>query len=83
MNDEAIAKLIDKMDVLIALTALGALQGKNQREQIEALSRTGLAPKAIAEVVGTSSNTVSVTLSQAKRGKKKSIVKAIRAKSNE
>jgi len=69
MADELLRELIRKIEVLVSLTAIGVLDGKNQREQIEALSRAGLGPKEISDLLGTSPNTVSVTLSQLKRAK--------------
>ena len=69
MNEAIIVELNRKMDMLIALTAIGVLADKTQKEQIEALNRAGLQPKEIAQLVGTSSNTVSVTLSQMKKAK--------------
>ena len=49
------------------LLALQLVDGKKQVDQIRLLSKAGLTPKQIAELLETSSNTVSVTLSQIRR----------------
>lgn len=64
--------LEEKMDTLIKLVACGLIADKSQREQIEMLSRIGLPPKEIAGLIGTTSNTVSVTLAGLRKTKKKS-----------
>jgi hypothetical protein len=43
--------------------AIGLPKEISQTKKIEILSSVGLAPKEIAEILGTTSNTVSVTLS--------------------
>ncbi len=45
------------------------IQGKQQNEAIKALSNAGLEPKEIADILGTSSNNVSVVLYQSKKKK--------------
>lgn len=47
-----------------------ATEGKNQREKIEILSKVGFQPKEIAELLSTTSNTVSVTLAEIRKKKK-------------
>jgi len=71
MDQDISTQLLRKMDILIGLTALAVLQGKPQRDQIEILSRAGLPPREIAGLVGTTSNTVRVTRSQAKKNSKR------------
>ena len=66
----------NKLDTLIRLIALLIIDGKPQNDQIRLLAQGGLYPKEIAEILGTTSNTVSVTLSQQKKdgiSKKKSV----------
>lgn len=53
----------DKLDTLIRLTAIAIVQGKKQREQVKLLSIAGMGPTEIAGLLGTSPNTVNVTLS--------------------
>ena len=58
--------------------AISVVDGKPQKEQIELLGKADLAPKDIAALIGTTRNTVSVTLSKMKKGKTKT--KAAKAK---
>ncbi|MGA2173333.1 MAG: hypothetical protein ABSG82_10055 [Sedimentisphaerales bacterium] len=66
-NDEVISRI----DKLIRLVATGLVIGKSQTEQVGLLSRAGLQPKEIADIVGTTPNTVRVTLSTARKQNKK------------
>lgn len=59
-----------KLDTLIRLTAIGLFGDKTQKEKIELLATAGLGAKEIAELLGTTPNTVSVTLSGLKQKKK-------------
>jgi len=53
-----------KLDILIRLTALNVVKGmETQKEQIATLSDAGFQPKKIADILRTTSNTVSVALS--------------------
>ena len=58
MTDEVVKKL----DVLIRLTAIGLCAEKSQREKIQILDSAGLPPRQIAEILGTTPNSVSVAL---------------------
>lgn len=61
------------MDSIIKIMSFILIKGLKQREQIALLDRVGLKPKDIADVLGTSSNTVRVALvalRRAKRGRK-------------
>lgn len=60
-----------KLDVLIRLIAMGLCAEKSQKEQIWILHSAGLQPKEIAEILGTTPNTVSVALSVLRREGKK------------
>jgi len=60
----------DKFDILIRLTAIGLVNGKKQREQIRLLSIAGMGPKEIADLIGTTPNTVNVTLSSLRKEKR-------------
>lgn len=68
MNNDVI---VEKLDRLISLTALSAIQGIARREQIELLSKAGFPPKEIASILSTTSNTISVELSAIRKGAKK------------
>jgi len=49
-------------EIQARLLGIIAVKGLPQTEQIAVLSRVGFTPKAIADVLGTSANTVRVTL---------------------
>jgi DNA-directed RNA polymerase specialized sigma24 family protein len=53
------------------LLALLLVTGKPQPEQISLLSAAGYTSSEIAQLIGTTRNTVSVTLSQRRKGKRK------------
>ncbi|MGE3366820.1 MAG: sigma factor-like helix-turn-helix DNA-binding protein [Rhizobiaceae bacterium] len=60
--------LAQKIDLLIRLQAHLAISGlSSQKEKILFLGRVGLAAKDIAEILGTTTNTVSVALSNARK----------------
>jgi len=69
MNDQVLLEVDESLKLLVRLTALNAIKGLSQREQISLLSQSGFSPKQIAELVGTSSNTVSVELSRSRKVK--------------
>ena len=71
--------ILSKLDTLLRVQTLVATRGMKQGEQIALLSRAGFQPKDIAELIGTTSNTVNVALSNMRRGKTKK-GKAIRAR---
>lgn len=60
----------DKLDTIMRLTAIALVHGKKQREQIKLLSLAGIGPKEIAGLLGTSPNTVNVTLSALRKDSK-------------
>lgn len=66
-----LAEVADKLDTLIRLTAIGLFGEKTQRERIELLSSAGLQPKEIADLLGTTPNTVNVALSGMRKKKRK------------
>lgn len=65
---EGIVAELRRISRLLAATSLRDL---NQREKIELLSTVGFPPKEIAELIGTTPNTVSVTLVKMKSRSKK------------
>ena len=67
MNGNNADDLGQKLDVLIRLIAVGLTEGKPRNDQIHLLAKTGLPPKEIAELLGTTANTVSVALYQKKK----------------
>jgi len=61
-------EIIEKLDLMVKLLALNVLNKSNsQKENIVQLAKFGVKPKDIANVIGTSDNTVSVTLSRARK----------------
>ncbi len=68
-------EILDRLDTLIRLSALSACGDKSQKEKIQLLASVGMQPKAIAELLGTTANTVNVTLSGLRKKKKKARTK--------
>lgn len=54
--------MLDKIDKILRILTVIATKGMKQREQIAILSQAGFQPKDIADLLGTSSNTVRVEL---------------------
>ena len=69
MNTEE--EIIDELRKITRLLTLLVIKDKTQREQIVLLDSVGLPPRDIAELIGTTSNTVSVTLSTLRRAARK------------
>ena len=67
MNQTDAEVIAAKLDTLIRLVAIGLCEGKAQKDQIALLDSAGLQPKAIAAILGTTSNTVSVALSNLRK----------------
>lgn len=61
----------EKLDVLIRLIAIGLCGDRTQREKIALLDSAGLRPKLIAELLGTTANTVSVALAGIRKDSKR------------
>jgi hypothetical protein len=53
---------IEKLDQILRILAVIATKGLKQRDQIAILDKAGLAPKHIAELLRTTSNTIRVEL---------------------
>jgi DNA-binding CsgD family transcriptional regulator len=62
MGQNGNGQLGDKLDRVLRLLAMIGVKGLSQTEQIATLSRLGFSPKDIAEVLGTTANTVRVAL---------------------
>ena len=60
----------NRSDLQTRLIAIGLVNGKPQKEQIRLLSIAGMGPKEIADLIGTTPNTVNVTLSSLRRNGK-------------
>lgn len=55
-------RTLEKLDQILRILVVSATRGLKQREQIALLDKAGFSPKAMAEVLGTSSNTIRVEL---------------------
>jgi DNA-directed RNA polymerase specialized sigma24 family protein len=64
-------ELNSKIDILIKLISAGVTADRTQAEAIDLLSKTGLQPKEIAEMVGTTANAVSIAIHRSKKKTKK------------
>lgn len=56
----------DLLERIVNLAALLVVRGESQESKIRTLSGAGFSPSEIANLLGTTSNTVSVTLSKAR-----------------
>ena len=74
MSPAELTELSAKLDILIRLVAVGLCGDRGQREKIAILESAGLQPKAIAEILRTTPNTVSVVLSAIRKERKKRTV---------
>jgi DNA-binding CsgD family transcriptional regulator len=74
---DLITSLNTKLDVIVKLMVLLKAEDKSQSEQIWLLSSAGLQPKEIANILGTTANTVRVILSGLRKRKAK--VKKVQA----
>ena len=54
--------VVERLDRIFRLLVLVATQEKSQRERVELLSLVGLRPSEIADILGTTPNTVNVAL---------------------
>lgn len=62
-SDPIFLEISNKLDILIRLFGLSLVMNiKVQKEQIALLSDVGFQPKEIADILGTTNNTVSVAL---------------------
>lgn len=64
---DAQAHILAELRRITRLLVLMATEGKIQKDQIAMLSRVGFKPREIAELVGTTANTVNVALSAMRR----------------
>jgi len=67
VTDDQYEGLSMKLNTLIRLIALSIIADKKRPEQFMLLSNAGLQPKEIAEIVGTTPNTVRVVLSKIRK----------------
>jgi len=63
--------IIKKLDTLVKLSTVSLIEGKIQKDQVILLSKVGFAPKEIANLIGTTPNTVRVTLTSLRKKRQK------------
>jgi len=61
---------LEKLDQILRILVGAVSRGLNQRERFALLDGAGFSPKAIADLIGTSSNTVRVELVALRKTKK-------------
>lgn len=61
----------DELTCTLSLLALATIQGMHQKEQVKLMHRAGFDRHRIAELVGTTPLTVSVTITNLKKSDKK------------
>lgn len=64
-------EILHELKSITRLLSVIATQGLSQRDQIATLARIGFSPKQIAELIGTTANTVSVYLAGIRKGEKR------------
>ena len=69
-NDDVLLRIDLKLGQMLRLIALQSTRELKQAQAIEFLSASGFEPKLIADMLKTTSNTVSVSLSKSKAKKK-------------
>ena len=67
MEKKDFKELSKKFDIIIRLLAVQSIENKKGKEAIYLLSRVGFQPKKIAQLIGTTPNTVRVALSEMKK----------------
>lgn len=66
--DEKLNEIISKLDKIIMLLSMNLVKEyKLQKDKIVELYKLGFKPKEIAEILGTTENTVNVTLSKSRK----------------
>lgn len=70
MNENELAQLEKKLDILIRLFAIEAVRGREFREQVRVLDQAGFQPKDIADLLNKSPNNIRVTLNYIRKNLK-------------
>jgi hypothetical protein len=70
-NSKILESISKRLGVLIALHINDHSENFSIAEGVDLLTRFGLSPTEIAEILNTSTNTVNVTRTRLKKGKKK------------
>ncbi len=69
MTSEQFKHIVAKLDSLIRLAALNLVADKKQEEKIQLLNAAGFQPRDIAQIIGTTPNTVRVRLSNLRKSR--------------
>jgi len=71
MNASKNDLILEELQKITKLLVLNSTKDLSQTEAIETMSKIGFQPKEIAELLGTTANTVRVTLSQRRKQTKR------------
>ncbi len=70
MSEDLQKDILQELKIIKKLLAQNILSGETQTKQISKLNSLGFQPKEIAEILGTTPNTVNVALSKLRKSKK-------------
>lgn len=76
MDDKQFKELMERLDKLTRVVAISNTRGLTSTDRIILLSQAGFRPREIADMLNTTSNVVSVTLSLRRKKEIKEITKA-------
>ena len=71
MDEKQFSIIISKLDIIIKLQAITAVEGRNLKEQVATLASLNLQPKQIGDILGKTPNHISVILSELRQSDKK------------
>lgn len=71
MDDKQFSTINKNLGLIIKLLGAQMIEGKNDREQVQLLSKVGLSTKEISELTGKTENNIRVTLHLIKKTRKK------------
>jgi DNA-directed RNA polymerase specialized sigma24 family protein len=70
MDDKQFKEIVERLDKLIRIVAISNTRGLTSTDRIILLHQAGFAPREIADMLNTTSNVVSVTLSLRRKKEK-------------
>jgi transposase-like protein len=62
-------RISEQLDTLIQLVSVALTENKKRRDQIRLLTQGGIGPTRIARILGTTANTVKVTVANMRKAK--------------
>jgi hypothetical protein len=71
MDENTQKSILHELKIIKKLLAQNLLSGTSQTKHISKLNSVGFQPKEIAEILGTTPNTVNVALNRLRKSKKK------------